>query len=244
VAIALHSNSVLLKYESDELLYYFQGLQPWLHYIPIAAEPDIERALDLDAWSPETLETIAQQGQVFARRFLTRTAVTAYMAQLLQLYAVCFTDAAARPPAAPSRPAGATQIFVIAHIEGKGDTEADEEGWVGLASQPLRIEGFSIAAALPGWREQVSYQAVLPDGSMGPLTQASSYCGSRGQQQPIHGFMLHAAAGSSLQNLVYKGVFSDGSRSLPVRPGVPCVSRAQAALVAMRVTVEDDRTSL
>jgi hypothetical protein len=242
VALALHSNSVLLKYDSDDLLYYFQGLQPWLHYIPISREQDVEHVFEAERWAPGALETVAAQGRAFAARFLTRAATTAYMAQLLQLYAGCFTDA--QQAMAGIRPAAPPMLAVIAHIEQKGDISADEAGWVGLASQPLRIEGFSIACALRGWRECVRYQAILPDGSLGPAAPGDLYCGTRGKQQPIHGFVLHLDAALKLPGLAYEGAFSDGFRTGPLRPGSPCRAPSNAALVAMRVNVVAETPSV
>ncbi len=91
VAIVLRSNSVLLKYASDEVLYYFHGLQPWRHYVPVDRDESVDRILDLDAWRPGLLESIAQAGADFARTFLTREAATAYTAELLNLYQDCFS---------------------------------------------------------------------------------------------------------------------------------------------------------
>ncbi len=242
VAISLHSNSVLLKYDSEDLLYYFHGLQPWLHYIPISREQDVEHAFDVEHWAPGVMESVAAQGKAFAARFLTRSAGEAYMAQLLQLYARCFTDA--QQPVAEMRQAAPVVLAVIAHVERIGDVSADAQGWVGLGSKPLRIEGFVIASALRGWREQVRYQAILPDGSMGPETAGELYCGTRGKQQAIHGFVVHIDAALPLHGLVYEGVFSDGFHAGPVPPGMPCQAPSNAALVAMRVSVVADTPSL
>ena len=37
VAAGLASNSVLVKYESRHQLYYFSGLQPWAHFLPVTS---------------------------------------------------------------------------------------------------------------------------------------------------------------------------------------------------------------
>jgi hypothetical protein len=240
VVISLRSNSVLLKYDSDELLYYFAGLQPWLHYIPIARDEDIDMCLNLESWSPGTLERIAREGRDFAQTYLTRPAVTAYMAELLLLYPSCFANrmqaetevSVAAPPARTK-----SRLFLVAHIGDVGDREADAEGWVGLESAPRLIEGFSLSANIAGFSSQVSCQAVLAKQALGPVVAGGAYCGTRGKQQPIHGFVLHVAADAPvLDGLVYEGVFADGFRSGPLKPGTVCASPAQAPLVAMRVT--------
>jgi len=94
VVVALQSNSVLLKYDSDHVLYYFGGLQPWLHYVPVAADSDIEKILDLDAHDPAFFEQIAAAGRRFARTYLNRPATHRYTAALLQLYAAALTGGA------------------------------------------------------------------------------------------------------------------------------------------------------
>ena len=238
VAISMHSNSVLLKYDSEELLYYFQGMQPWLHYIPIAREQDIERAFYVEDWSPGRLECIAREGRAFAQRFLTRDAVTRYTAQLLQLYPACLTSNTGAPRPQTARQTSAkSKLFLIAHLEGKGDTQANTEGWVGLDTPSRRIEGFSISCAEAYWRAHVTYQAILPDNSIGPRVQGDSYCGTRGKQEPLHGFVIHLAEAAPEKNLAYQGVFSDGAQSALLPPGSLCVSPTHAALVAMRVVL-------
>ena len=94
VAIALASNSVLLKYESENLLYYFGGLQPWVHYVPVRSDADVEKILDWAAMEPARFERIAAAGRVFAATYLTREAARFYMAEVIGLYAACVNGAA------------------------------------------------------------------------------------------------------------------------------------------------------
>jgi hypothetical protein len=247
VVIALRSNSVLLKYNSEDLLYYFSGLSPWQHYIPVACDADVERCFDLEEWSPGVLQRVARQGREFANRFLTREAVTDYMLQLLLLYQACFVGTADRNKTAVvevdaepiGKPSSSTEgIFLIAHIEGVGDTAAQDDGWVGHLSGPGRIEGFWMSCGAPGWQRHVIYQAVLMDQALGQRVEGGTFCGTRGKRQPIHGFVLHVAAEAlHLGGLVYEGVFQDGFWSGPLRPGTLCRSPTNAALVAMRVMV-------
>jgi hypothetical protein len=94
VVIALQSNSVLLKYDSDHVLYYFGGLQPWLHYVPVAADADVDKILDLEVRDPALFEQIATAGRRFARTYLNRPATQRYTAMLLQLYAAALAEGA------------------------------------------------------------------------------------------------------------------------------------------------------
>jgi hypothetical protein len=92
VAIALASNSVLLKYESDDVLYYFGGMQPWVHYVPVAESAEVEKILDLETRQPARFEQIAASGRRFAQDYLGREAAQRYTALLLQAYAASFAD--------------------------------------------------------------------------------------------------------------------------------------------------------
>lgn len=86
VAIALKSRCALMKYDSDSILYYFHGLQPGRHYIPIAADADVEKILDLEAGGT-SFAAVAEQGRLFAQAMLGRVAVLAYTCLLLETYA-------------------------------------------------------------------------------------------------------------------------------------------------------------
>ncbi len=98
VAIALRSRSVLLKYGSDRQLYYFYGLVPWEHYVPIDEDGDVLAVLSSAREQPKRFRDISAAGQRFARSFLTREAVECYMATLLQVYADMLSESAAASP--------------------------------------------------------------------------------------------------------------------------------------------------
>lgn len=86
VAIALKSRCALMKYDSDSILYYFHGLEPGRHYIPIAADADVEKILDLEAGGT-SFAAVAEAGRQFAQTMLGRVAVLAYTCLLLETYA-------------------------------------------------------------------------------------------------------------------------------------------------------------
>jgi hypothetical protein len=91
VVLALRSNGLLLKYESPHLLFYSDELRPWVHYIPIAEDADILRAMDRCAAEPALAEAIAVAGQHFYSTHLEQAAVLAYTRHLLEAYrARCF----------------------------------------------------------------------------------------------------------------------------------------------------------
>ena len=87
VAVALASNSALMKYASPQRLYYFHGLTPWEHYIPIDDDAEVEPLIDAEAAQPGRFAGVAQAGQAFARRYLTEARVVEYTALVLRAYA-------------------------------------------------------------------------------------------------------------------------------------------------------------
>ena len=86
VAATLHGHSVLAKYASPNMLYYFKGLQPWRHYVPVNEHGDVIDLLN-DAEIGFALHRgIAARSRRFARRFLARPPILLYSAMLLSGY--------------------------------------------------------------------------------------------------------------------------------------------------------------
>lgn len=108
VAMALRSRSVLLKYESPSMLYYFPGLIANLHYVPVSAEQDILEALARERRTPGLHGFIAEQGKSFFETYLSRARVMHYAALLIRLYVDSFAESqrAARslPPLGTNQP--------------------------------------------------------------------------------------------------------------------------------------------
>jgi predicted O-methyltransferase YrrM len=87
VVIALKSNSVVLKYDSPHQLYYFRGLLPWRHYVPIGVDSDVENIIRMERKGPRAFASIAEEGRSFAETYFTRRRVLQYAAQVLTNYA-------------------------------------------------------------------------------------------------------------------------------------------------------------
>jgi hypothetical protein len=98
VVRALLSNSVLLKYDSPHTLYYFSGLQPWLHYVPISCDEDVVHTVELELGHPGYFADIARAGQRFAQTLLSRDSAILYTSELLRLYSATFTNMQLPPP--------------------------------------------------------------------------------------------------------------------------------------------------
>lgn len=90
VAIALRSNSALVKYNSAHMLYYFHGLQPWVHYVPIRLDVQVEELVDNAGATFDRDRGIATRGSEFAERYLSPDAVDRYFAGVLRRYMEAF----------------------------------------------------------------------------------------------------------------------------------------------------------
>jgi protein glucosyltransferase len=84
---SLHSNSVLMKYESQRVQFYYDSLVPWLHYIPIARDADVDDIVKKELEEPGRYEYIAKAGSEFARGYLRKDVVDSYMIHLLKSFA-------------------------------------------------------------------------------------------------------------------------------------------------------------
>lgn len=239
VVVALRSNSVLLKYDSDEVLYYFGALQPWVHYVPVTTDSDVEAIMDMELLDPEFFRAIAESGRRFASTYLSRVAVYEYTKALLTFYANSLSGAQPRsfPQSdAPLRDrAGETLALAIAHLPGFGDVPPDREGWAGRRGSGRPMEGFSMTAPVD-LAHHISYQAVLENGDLGPLTRVGEYCGTKGKGQPIFGFLvrLDDAAAGDLE-AVYEAQFLDGQKVGPISGPELCRAPSNAPVEAFRV---------
>jgi hypothetical protein len=86
VAVALRSNSVLLKYRSEQILYYFPALAAGRHFIDISRDEDVAPVIDAAAADPVPFAAVAAAGREFSETFLTRAGALAYTARLLLGY--------------------------------------------------------------------------------------------------------------------------------------------------------------
>jgi tetratricopeptide (TPR) repeat protein len=242
VAIALHSNSVLLKYASDHALYYFGGLQPWVHYVPIAQDTDVEHIVDMEARDPERFARIAANGRLFAETYLSATAARRYTAALLSLYEEAFSDKAApikaiqKPREAPPLPPGDTSI-ILAHIQSRGDRTAAFGNWVGEPGSTLAIEGFALS--LPAFYPAgLTYRAMMANGMLSDIGHNGEYRGTRGENLPTYGLLISLDAEfSGKYEVEYEASFIDGTLVGPVPNGTLCVAPSGKQMEAVRITL-------
>ena len=244
VAIALLSDSVLLKYDSHDVLHYFGGLHPWDHYVPVARDSDIAWIMAYEARDPDTFARIAARGRAFAQNYLSRDSAQLYTAMLLQLHATAMSAAPPAPlrPAPkrtqPARPAP-TLTTVVAHVQQRGDMNTAEDGWTGLPGSTLAIEGFSIHLGPELAGADLTYQAVLSDGTRSEAARAGEYRGTRGENLPLLGLVI-AADGLAVG---YEVRFVDGTKIGPVPGGTLCRAESGAAVEAFRLEMKKELLS-
>jgi hypothetical protein len=244
VAVALQSHSVLLKYDSQSVLYYFGGLQPWVHYVPVTQDSEVEALVDLDARDPERFARIAENGRHFAQTYLTADAARRYAAMLLQLYENAFSDTAvpvkiiAAPDQVKPPPPGRSGV-VLAHIQNRGDRMAPLGEWQGEPGSTRAIEGFAVSLP-PSYPAGLSYCALIGPNKPAATVRDGAYSGTRGENMPIFGFLI-AAEGefAARYSVVYEASFVDGTLVGPVPAGTLCRAPSGQPLEAMRVRVSE-----
>lgn len=87
VALTLKSNTILLKYKSSSLLFYFKMLTPWIHYIPVDNDADVLTIVDFEKQQPGIFSSIVKNANKFYNDYLTQDKLIRYTACLLHYYA-------------------------------------------------------------------------------------------------------------------------------------------------------------
>lgn len=82
----LDSNSLVLKHESDQVQWFYKGIKPYKHYVPIQSENDLfEKKKWADA-HPEEVQKIITEANAFVEQNLSLEDMYHYMIVLLQEY--------------------------------------------------------------------------------------------------------------------------------------------------------------
>ena len=239
VAIALKSNSVLIKYASDFRLFYFDGLEPGRNFLSVFTDQDVLDAIGMCRKRPRGAAAIAQAGRRFAREHLSRLPVMTYVGCLLDDYArvVLNQDVGGLADVRRSAPA----LDWYGHIQDVGDTRPVPGGWLGGPDSGRVIEGFAIEPG-PGLDPMdIGYQAVLSDGSLTGRCFGYDFCGTRQLSRPLRGVCIGLGGRAALDyRLSYVAAFSDGSMIGPTAAGTICRSPKDAELVGLRLIVTSD----
>ncbi|ARR53666.1 hypothetical protein HY78_09670 [Rhizorhabdus wittichii DC-6] len=93
VALALHSNGVLVKYNSPWQLFYFHGLEAWRHYLPVRQDADVVAIVAQARDAVERDAAISMEAGRFARDHLSEAACGRYVAAVMRHYFAWFGSA-------------------------------------------------------------------------------------------------------------------------------------------------------
>jgi hypothetical protein len=134
--------------------------------------------------------------------------------------------------------AGDTTIETLAHIQNKGDTVSDAQGWAGMPGSKLAVEGFAILKSPAALDCGFICQAVLADMSLSAPVAMGEYSGTRGENTPLHGLRICTHAQAAKQPVVtFEAWFVDGEHVGPLPAGAVCTARSKAALEAFRIVI-------
>jgi hypothetical protein len=234
VVFALKSNSVLLKYASPHRLYYFDGLSPWRHFIPVFAHDDIANVVALERASPGLFGFVADEGKAFAETYLTRESVIFYTAAVLSLYSDCFLSPRAERERAIA-PAVDGAWVVIAHQHMYGDVSGKARDWIGVPFSQHWIEGFSISAPDDPVAPPIRYRARQSDGGVTPWNDAGAFCGTRGKNLALTGLCIDFVPDAARRDARFEARFVDGFATGLVPFGRMCASPGGAKLESFRI---------
>lgn len=232
ISIALSSNSVLIKYNSPNTLFYFSGLVPWCHYIPVEDHQDVLTVIALERGNPGYFDSITHAAHRFESTYLTRYSCLQYTAHLLRLY----RDLLAKQSMLPSKVSAALEVTV--HLAGVGDVMALAEQWTQPEGTMHSVEGFSLCVVGDLQSADIRYAAVSADGDLQAFQNAGQLAGTRGLGIPIHGFQLLLSEKARQDWIcVCWAKFADGTSYNSTVDSVVCKSDSLAILHDLSFTL-------
>ena len=247
VALSLKSNSVLLKYDSPYVLYYFDRMLPWIHYIPIEKDADIQNILRVEQHIPGYFRSVAHQGAEFFEKFVSLPNVLQYTSELISMYANIFSQCGrfldfdsldsdrVHKHAGPQDP---LDLDPILHVQNVGDVYIVEQGWVGLRGGHRAIEGFALRPSDDYLRSNLEYSSFQADLNQTEWSRAGNFCGTRGKNSPIHGISIRIVGPlAHLYDCSYMATCVDGSTANIAKNGELCSGPTYAPLEALNITI-------
>ena len=253
VAITLKSNSVLLKYDSAYLLHYFGNMLPWLHYIPIYKDADVENVIKMERNCPGCFDYIAQEGVKFFDRFLGKPIVFKYTSELLRMYANIVSGRTIKSTYHAPKDEGlaephtniSIELRPILHVQNVGDVRVMNGKWVGSLGSKAAIEGFSLHPTDNYLHKNLEYKANFNNQKSTDWLHCGKFCGSRGNNTPISGFSVRiGGAEAHLYKCTYQAACVDGSRTNVVNSDEACSGASLHPFEALRIEVVRQNTNI
>jgi hypothetical protein len=184
VAIALHSRSVLMKYTSVNQLYYFHGMVPWRHFIPVRSNHDVIQVVRSASTFAERNARIAAESRAFAQASLSRMGVLRYSATILARYLALF----GKNGGGMTVPDLDQIIDIGAHYATGGILWASPGGWASNIAQP--ILGITLEPAGSVSADDLVCLAVGMDGTTSEWCVGRENCRVTSKGPPLHGIAV------------------------------------------------------
>lgn len=226
---ALLGQGVLVKYNSPHLLYYFHGLEPWLHYLPVMEDEDVLTLLGDAPRHEAQHRAIASRSAAFARDFLSRPQMLRYTARLVGAWLARFGEGAHWPEMPP------LLIDAHAHVGGVGDIWAAPAGWLGAGHGA--IEGLALLPGLEIAANDIRLSVAGAEGVLSQPVNGHVFAGTRGESRPLHGVqILLKGLAATRFDLAYEARFLDGSDSGLVPGGTLAMGTAPLSGLRLHVS--------
>ena len=184
---------------------------------------------------PSRAAAIAQAGRRFAQQYLSRLPVITYVACLLDGYARTLLK---QDVEAVDVRRSCPMLDSYGHVQDIGDTRPGLEGWLGGLDSHQGIEGFVLEPRPDIEPFDISYQAVLSDGSLTGRCFGYDFCGTRGLNRPLRGVGIRLGGRAAFDcRLSYVAAFSDGAMIASTSGDFICRSPQDAELTGLRLIV-------
>jgi hypothetical protein len=228
VAVALASNSVLLKYESEHLLYYFPALIPHVHYVPVAEDADVLMVTAAEAAAPGRYAGIPPAANAFAALYLNRARAVDYTARLIMAYGAALSEGEGPAEGRPRR------VVAVARGRDGGEHLSEGDGWAGQPDGAAGLEAVKIQSQPRAGAPRLLCQVLTADGRISPTVPDGNWCAATETDQPITGIRLLRARDAAPFDVTVEACFADGTRRAAA-PGALCRGADGAQLTAFRV---------
>jgi hypothetical protein len=240
MALALRSQSVLLKYASPYVLYYTRALKPFVHYLPVADDEDVIRYVSVlrsaATNDPQPFSEIPENANAFYRRYLSRTAQLCYTAVLLNELQGLLRGQ--RIEGVQRRvDASCDSLDLMVHVGSLGDRWCWPSQRAGTLGSGEVIEAFCIRHNLPEASERdLECQCLWQDGSFGPWLPSGTLCGERGLCKPLAGLRLRTSGEFARRCAIrYRASFIGAPQTPWVEAGAWCASPDRLPLESLEI---------
>ena len=222
IIIALKSNSILLKYKSDNVLYYFDAMQNYRTHIEVYSAIELESVARNVNENWPAYSHIANGGREFYEKYLKKAPSLYYTFRILQNYQEMFHDAGrggdqSRKTSLRLMEAG---FFVEPNLLGgdavgvirrRGEVIFPIASWVGVSETEHGLNAFKLPAFKDGNFDIYLSGSTSSDGiSYSEYLDCRSWIGEPGHDQLLKGISFYVAGSTRNLACEYMVEFSNG----------------------------------